>query len=391
MSGLEAPRHPRRAEMPSLLRLLDTCFPGELPEGTLARWPHVFEDTGAAMRDTVVVSDRGRIVSAVTTHPVTMLVSGGRVPVSSVCFVATDPDYRGHGLMTRCIEATVALMRARGAALSWLIGDRLRYGRYGWENGMRKYLFALTARSVGALPPSDLAIREAAPAAALLGMYDQRDMRIERSLVTMKRLFARARKRTLVAYAKKGPCAYLTYERSRSGKRATLFEHGGTSEGVGALIRGCFEAESLDEMIASAPVERDPGRAALVAAASTWRLDFGYIEFPQAACHMLKILDLERLLIGFAGQMQARRLSFGDSRSGRITLRITGTDQVATIALGRRVTISRGASREEVALDERRMVRLLFGACAPDEGSDCPALLRSVLPLDLFVSPLEDT
>jgi hypothetical protein len=241
------------------------------------------------------------------------------------------------------------------------------------------------------LPDARFEMRDTAPADALLAMHDERDPRVQRDRHAMKTLLTRARKRTLVAFSKGRPAAYVTFERPRAGTRAVVFEHGGTPAGVGALFRACFEGEGIEELVVSSPVGRDPARAALFAAASTWRVDPGYIEFSQGACHMVKILDLERLLRGFARQMQARRKAVGDARTGRVSLGIDATAQVATIALGPRVTVSRGDSRPPLWLGERQMVRLLFGTVSPDEDGACPPLLRGALPLDLFVSPLEDT
>jgi GNAT superfamily N-acetyltransferase len=391
MTDFDGPRPPRRSELPSLQRLLEVCFPGELPEGPVARWPHVFSDEKRTIDGTIVMAHRDRVVASVTCHPVSMIVSGVRVSAASVCFVATDPEFRGHGLMSGCLGRAIELMRSWGAALSWLIGDRVRYGRYGWENAMRKYLFVITPRSLAVLPDARFELRDTAAAEALLLIHNQKDPRVERDRQTMKTLLSRARKQMLVAFSKGRPAAYLAFERPRTAGRAIVFEHGGTPAAVGALLRACFEEPGIEELLVSSPVGRDPSRAALFAAASTWRLDPGYIEFSQGACHMVKILNLERLLRGFARQMQARRKTVGDARAGRVALGIDGTDQMATVSLGSRVTVARGASRTLVRLDERQMVRLLFGTASPDEEIACPPLLSGALPLDLFVSPLEDT
>ena len=198
---MEGPRELRPGEFQGMLELLNSSFPESLPEGIQAHWPHVCVERPDCRDRYRVFVDAGRPVSCVGVVPMRFRVDGGTLDVGGVSIVATDPDYRGRGLMTALLKDATETMRSRGHAASWLNGDRTRYGRLGWERAGRKYNVVLSRRSTGGLRPSG-------PAAALLEsrgthleemerLYGANPLGGVRAREVARRLFARPGKKTI--------------------------------------------------------------------------------------------------------------------------------------------------------------------------------------------------
>jgi predicted N-acetyltransferase YhbS len=388
------PRFPQPHEFDSMFRLCALCFAKGDVNKMVAQWPHIFDDKKALLKNSVVFEDKGKIVSYVGIWPATMVIAGKKMKIAGITYVGTHPKYRGKGLMSKGLEYAISIMHKRGFALSWLIGDRHRYGNFGWENAARKYYFSITGRSVKSLPPIISKIKEYKGDGKSLAFfrhtYSKREIRLERNDIVSRRVFSRLGKTTFLALHYGKPTSYLTVGKRWWMKDELIgYEYGGNPSGLGDLISHAIDVFKVKSLLISSPVCADPCLPVLFQASSMWKLDTCFTEFSTAG-HMVLILDLLAVLRGFVYQMNQKRNSLGATGKGSVTLTIKGTNQYATIQFGKRVSVTDKQANRGLVLSERDMVRLLFGVTKPSDSFKCPTLLDSVLPLDFFISPLED-
>jgi GNAT superfamily N-acetyltransferase len=403
--SLEGPRFIRPAEFDNLIELLGLCFSMPNLASIPADYPHVFADFEQHLENFIVIADHGRIVSHVGVAPAQWLVHGNTFQAAGITFVGTHPDYRGQGLMQRCLELAVRQMHSQGAVLSWLIGDRQRYGHFGFENAGRKFFFQLTRRSVQS-GESRATITEYQGQPELLttlqSLHARAELRLQRSDPLARILFQRENKRTFLAWVDGIPVSYLTLMQSqdRPGE-AWIFEHGGGPAGFHDLLHYCFASLGAEWLTVTAPATGDACLQVLFDQASSWRLDPGFLLFPSAAA-MVKILDLKAVLTGFQAQMnrcwlagQAGGYQFAPKG---LSLQMEGDFAPVQLIFNEKVEViaaDPSASQhlpvdETLTLDNREMVRLLFGVSKPSVTFSTPTWLDQVFPLDFFVSALED-
>lgn len=379
-------------ELPGVLALYELCFSSVLPEGAVARWPQLFTTEGV-FEQNIVCSDGGRVVSNVGFWPAMLSIDGASLSVAGLTSVATHPDYRGRGLMQQALKMALSVMWGRGIACCWLTGDRVRYGHFGWENAGRKYYFSITPRTLRRAGRDDVEIRrfegEAELVRVIRGWYEARSLHMQRDEVLTSMLLQRARTETYMAMHHGQPISYINLEPCTwSPTQIFTLEHGGDAEGVLDLLHYTFTTSGYQQLILFSPMGNDPCRRMLFENAALWSLESSYLAFPTST--MLKIIDFPTLLKAFTRQMALKREQTGCIPGGEVTLRIAETGQQATIRVGSTVEVSDKPCREVITLPEREMVRFLFGIASALDVADCPEWLVHLLPLDFFISPMED-
>lgn len=225
----------------AILELVDACFTREQHlGGMLERWGHCYVPTDWGMDQFLVMRDDGRPVSAVEAVDQTVMVGDDRVRIAGLTAVATYPDYRGQGHMTSLLKAWIPRLRELGYALSDLGGDRVRYGRFGWENGPADWQFAMYGRSLAAEKvaggqmvsrvSADAIVREA------LRIQQADGFGAERDLNAMTRLLGRGGTEIWAASDDDGVSAYVVcYPGDDGGRRVAEF--GGSESGVDEIGR----------------------------------------------------------------------------------------------------------------------------------------------------------
>jgi len=143
----EIVRTVRLEERDTFERFLERCY--GCSWGAFRRWgPDVFRDDEEAMQWHLALELDGRIVSHVAGYPREVVVGPARAMMAGVGNVATHPDHRGQGFMSRLMEESVRRWRERGWTLSALWGDRQRYINFGWETCGFRYTVTVTRRSL---------------------------------------------------------------------------------------------------------------------------------------------------------------------------------------------------------------------------------------------------
>jgi GNAT superfamily N-acetyltransferase len=378
---------PMRASMDdfdSIIELADECFPGDRDSGgMLARWPHCYIRKPEAMRNYLIMKDGPKVISQVGYIDQSLLVEGDEVKVAGITGVATSPNYRRQGLMTKLLNVCIKMMRDEGYAFSDLGGDRQRYARFGWERAGRQWLFDITPRSLHDVDaPKGYHVNQygARPDEidSTFSLHAKEFLGVKRTRSLHEVLLGRKGKEVWLVQGREGIVAYAVADPGE--KDQEIVEFGGTSDGMHALLMH-LTGTLGSEMIRIYSPWSHPLNPLFFSLSSRWHVN---------CQRMIRILDLEATLRGFAHQLGRRHRQLGLQGSHNIALGIEGTDQLVEIEfspeglLVRRATSSAGA----LMLPEGGIVRLLFGPGTPSAEFTLPPRARfldGLLPLDLYI------
>ena len=138
------------ADLPQLVDLADRSFTEEGPPGwqVSKALPHLF--TPARAGDYFIAEMGGQMVATIGLYPYPLRVGKVIFRTAGVGQVCTLPEMRGKGAMSCLLRAVC--QEADRYDFTWLYGDRLRYGRYGWTAGGWTYRFETGVRYLP-LPP----------------------------------------------------------------------------------------------------------------------------------------------------------------------------------------------------------------------------------------------
>lgn len=373
--AIDGPRLAHPEEFRETMTLTERCF-GFERGGLERRMPHCF-DASRPDRHAIVKRD-GRVVSHVACIPAELRAGDAAVECHGIAGVATDPDHRGDGHMTRLLGFWLDRLDSRNVPLAELEGDRLGYGRFGWENAGREDRYRIDRRSFAAEPveadgvrpyrtPMDLEL--------IMEIHERERYRVTRDRRRYERLLDQRDLETLVVGGDRP--AYLSY---RGTDPASVLEFGGSREGVATLLAAVLESATELEVFTH---PHHPLVSLLCDVAIDWET---------APHRKLNVLDLPRTVEAYrpllADRWSAVTDEFG-AVSGSVTLAVGGSSEpteAVTITYDESdVYVERTARDPDVALDRRTMTRLLFGpsdACW-QIGRSRP-FLRAVLPLEYY-------
>jgi predicted N-acetyltransferase YhbS len=159
-------RHVRLDEFESFIRYLEQAF-GHSKAFFQRAYPHLYRPTETALAWAYVIEEDGEIVSHVGLYPIETVTAGVRMTVGGIGAVSTAPAARGKGYMTQLLDHIIVEMRRIGYPISWLGGDRQRYGTFGWEMASPVYNLHFSGRSLAWHNVAPAEIEEVLPDEAL--------------------------------------------------------------------------------------------------------------------------------------------------------------------------------------------------------------------------------
>ncbi len=95
--------------------------------------PKIYRPTDEHMQHNYAIKENGRIRAIVGMFPMTLVMNGIPLKLAGIGGVSSHPNDRGKGHMKRLMLYCVEKMKAEGYQLSWLDGQRQRYGYFGYE------------------------------------------------------------------------------------------------------------------------------------------------------------------------------------------------------------------------------------------------------------------
>ncbi len=130
------------ADNAALIAFLDDVFFSEETDGTnfLDLLPKIYKDKyRPAYNNIVAQRPDGAFRAAIGNFDNDMLVGGVDLKTCCIGNVAVGKDCRGEGYMIDLMNASIEDMKKRGVALSYLGGQRQRYGYFGYETSGTAY------------------------------------------------------------------------------------------------------------------------------------------------------------------------------------------------------------------------------------------------------------
>jgi predicted acetyltransferase len=288
------------------------------------------------------------------------VVDGRSLKVAGIGSVATHPNFRKRGLMTRLMKYVDGQMVKEGYDLSILWGDRSRYGHFDYERGLfqdrfcfnRKFLKPLTlGKNIRPVKPTDWnAIHK------LFGKHPFHTARHLDYFKALHRRFDRGLPDPIWVMEKSGKViAYVIVFKSNEGGYE-LAEWGGEAKPVVDLLASVLPKPSMGNVWATIYPGCDLYQ---------WALQHHETQIKTTQTNMIKIFNLGRVLKAFEPQLQKRYENHAVRNLGSLTLQLERQEKV-TITFGKNLKVeSGGKGNKPIALTQAQCVRLLFGCAAP--------------------------
>ncbi len=137
----------RVEEFDAFMRYVECAFGHS--KGFFARdYPQCYQPTEEACSWAYIIKEGDEIVSHVGVYPLDTMTAGVRMQMGGLGAVSTAPKARGKGYMSHLLRHVVNEMRRIGYPVSWLSGDRQRYGEVGYEVTGPTYTLVFSNRSL---------------------------------------------------------------------------------------------------------------------------------------------------------------------------------------------------------------------------------------------------
>ena len=130
------------------LAFLNDVFGEHGPHDFATLLPSIYQPTEEFMACNHAVREDGEIRAVVGLFPIDWQVGDTRLKVGGIGGVSTHKSVRGKGYMQLLMEHCVERMKAGGYHLSWLGGQRQRYGYSGYEKCGQRLSVSVTRTNV---------------------------------------------------------------------------------------------------------------------------------------------------------------------------------------------------------------------------------------------------
>ena len=291
---MEKIREARIDEFDELLAFLAKAYGYAEVDWFATHYGNIYQRDLQHIKNSLIIKDKDRIVSHVGLFPLDVLAGKGVFKVVGIGGVATDPAYRGQGLMGKLLKYAIDRMQKEEYAFSVLWGDRQRYGNFGWELGGRRLLFTVTSRSLASYGIKEGDIRQ----------YDGKEKDLEKIITfhERERLKVKRSKKTYQFLMKKAGTqvwlskdAYMVLSTGVKFKKA--IETGGNPSGVLSLALTLIKEKGLEGIRISRPYEESGINREILNGSVRW--------WVESLCS-IKIINFPKTLEGFQKAMQGK-------------------------------------------------------------------------------------
>lgn len=381
---IEGPLHPTPREYPLFLKFLTRCYGFTDPRWFENDTRYFFGTQPSQLKTKWALKCGHRFAAHVGIFPFIAIINGRPLKVAGIGAVATDPDFRGQGLMKKLMDHIDNQMVQDGFDLSVLWGERGLYQQYGYERALYLDQFTFLKRQLKyfAAPRN---IRRARPGetSALQRLFLQHPLRAQRNAAYTASVLHRFRQYlpdpAWVLEEKGKLSAYAVFGKPWGGGLEAA-EWGGKTEDVACLFSTVLQNRPEDSFTANIPAGSGLYDWALENCANQVR-----------TCHscMMKPLNLAGILKAFEPQLQGRYKNLGFVARKAFSLKLedgksTGLEMGAKLRV-----VPKPFKGVPLNLSLSEGARLLFGAGRPSEWlKDCTpsdtAILDSLFPLQWY-------
>ncbi len=366
----------KKSEYGDVMRFLENVYGFSRGQFAL-NYPQAWREENFDAANTLGIREKGKLVSFVRVFPLRFIFGRATLSAGGIGAVATAPECRGRGHMSVLMEEAVRKMKRDGYAVSILGGDRYRYGNFGYENHGHTVFVTISSRGLAKSGVPAVAVKhyfgEDVVLTRIMNAYQSHPCRAERTRSGFRARYERSG--IAVYYAGSArEFGYLIVP--PWGAPGGVLEFGGCPEtvlGIAAHLAGRFSIESFT--LEYPDFQSVP--AAVLKAAWSWTT---------GPSGMLKILHLKKTLESYAGEIGPL---FPDGAA--LTLS-TVEETVGLEKKSRMLRVTAGGSGPAVVLDERQLVRLLFGlpgSLPPGVVPETRGVLKSIFPLPFLYWPLD--
>jgi predicted N-acetyltransferase YhbS len=370
----DAIRRATPTDRDALLNLIDTAFSpaGGQRRSFAQNLPHLFTDKRIGCH--WIYEDDARILGCIGLYPYDFRAGDVTFHAAGVGQVCTSPDARGRGVMSALLQRVCE--DADQYDFSYLWGDRLRYGRYGWASGGATMRFETCAKYLPDAPPAEQ-VRSFDPVDEI--------PRLQAAMARSPETIVMNDEELGPALRGQGATGWILDESfilaNRTGSTVLLGDGDATQISL-LLSHAASELGRKDEDEWRVVVECSPEPSPLLEASYKH-----YRSANRRHAGMFRVGDLAGLL-GKLALLRADRISCG---TDRLSLIKEETGQAATIDVKHgRAQVTSDATDASVSVNTKALSELCFGICAPDlTVSLAPGSpLRAILPWGLHVSHL---
>lgn len=363
----------RTDEYESLHRVLERSF-GHSTGWFQRHLPALARHDDEALQWSLVGLSGGQIVAHVGVYPLPLVIGGCPVMAGGIGNVATLPEARGKGYMSRLLHAAIEHMDKQRWPVSVLWGDRRRYGNFGWERAgsslhltvPRSYLANTVRAHVRETVQFD-----AETIAVLKRHYEHMPYRVERPDFSRKLTKAGTRLFTSDAgYA---------IVRGEQGGNQTVIEVASATGEEPELVAGVLDytfgstANVVTEAAPSVRLER------LLGMASSWT---------SQAMGMFRLNDWPALMHTMRPYLEEK---VKQAMPFAVAIGMNRGDDVVYVTVtwdGRRLHVEEGRQADLTAVwDEGQLVRVVLGGAAATADALGPAQL--LFPIPFFIPQLD--
>lgn len=369
-------RQVRKSEWEPFLRFLERSYGRGHGWGWFPKnYPGLYSLEEECLSCFRVIEKDGQIVSHVGLFPLEVIADGLTITIGGIGGVATLPEERGKGHMTKLLDHVIEKMHEKKMPLSFLGGDRHRYGNFGWEIAGEKVVLHMTERSMSKADIKPVPVKEfpAEEARSDIGkLYSELRFRVERSETLLSVLRKSGNRIWLtddgyLCGQTAGQALIVNEVVSLSGKQTSL---------VRSVMEWCF-VKQAEIALCREDTER---LSRFMQAASYWQI------VPEG---MFRVNECSEVLNCFKPLLEkrARELKLGDF-SLSLGLRFGEKVDVAGLRLTAGILhISKEKMDPYVELDERDGVKLLIGG--PLSGREKLEKLSALLPVPIHIPNLD--
>jgi len=376
---MEEIRVARETEYRELIDFLELSY-GHPQYFFQQRYPQIYREDIANLNNNLLVVVDNKIVSHVGVYPLEIISRNKIIFAGGIGGVATHPDYRGKGYMSKLLNFSIEKMKNEGYSISVLWGDRQRYRKFGYESVGCQLNFVVTMRSIEKAKiaiDEEIEIRKYNGAPddlnKIILLHEEEPLRVKRDRRAYALLLEKADVSVWLG-EKNGNIAYLVC----SGN--SIIESGGEPLTFVSLVYKIMKYFNIPSFTVARP--------SVVSGINQMLYEI-YSQLTVSEFVMLKIINLEDTL---------RRVLFSEReaevKNEKITLRIKESGEYATLIFDDKVVVSKEYSDKVIELKEVEMVKLIFGTL-PESHQRISIepkilhLLQSIFPVDFFIWPLD--
>lgn len=344
---------------------LNMVFGAYQPHDFETLLPAIYRPVDEAMRCLHALRESGRIRAIVGLYPMSWQVGDNVIQVAGIGGVSTHPKFRHAGYMRRLMNHCLQSMRDTGCQLSYLGGQRQRYGYYGYERCGHALRYTFTRANLRhACGDADTGIR-------FVPLIDPDQVNRARALHDAQ-----------PAHCWRQPGLFLDHLHNWHARPNAAID--GAGDMVGYVVADA-SGEHLTEVVAGSDDTAQRLIQAWVAhhAAATVSLSTLQPQRLQALgqwCDSVSVLPAGNWQVfdwpAVAGALLSARCGTANLLDGRVVIGIEGMGCLRLQVDGCGAQVTRTNATPDIQCDHLTAMRLLFGPVAPSQVTDLPGAAR---------------